>query len=116
MDLKDFDRLHPEALDLLDIDLSEGEMSALGRYASELMAWNERTNLTAIREIAAIRRKHFLDSLSCNQIVTGGRLIVCMASLTNRRPGQNSFSGVKLPVLAFLCHLQFSGSLTRVTP
>ncbi|MBE0686729.1 MAG: 16S rRNA (guanine(527)-N(7))-methyltransferase RsmG, partial [Anaerolineaceae bacterium] len=34
-------------------------------YEQELMIWNEKFNLTAIRDIEQIRNKHFLDSLTC---------------------------------------------------
>ena len=36
-------------------------------YRTELMRWNERTNLTAIIEPAEIETRHFLDSLSVLQ-------------------------------------------------
>lgn len=35
------------------------------RYEQELLDWNSRFNLTAIRDADSIRAKHFLDSLSC---------------------------------------------------
>ena len=34
-------------------------------YEKELIEWNSRFNLTAIRDSESIRTKHFLDSLSC---------------------------------------------------
>lgn len=34
-------------------------------FESELLAWNEKFNLTAIRDTEGIRTKHFLDSFSC---------------------------------------------------
>jgi 16S rRNA (guanine527-N7)-methyltransferase len=34
-------------------------------YETELISWNEKFNLTAIRDPESIRSKHFLDSLSC---------------------------------------------------
>jgi 16S rRNA (guanine527-N7)-methyltransferase len=34
-------------------------------YEKELLEWNSRFNLTAIRDPDSIRTKHFLDSLSC---------------------------------------------------
>ena len=34
-------------------------------YEKELLEWNSRMNLTAIRESDSIRTKHFLDSFSC---------------------------------------------------
>lgn len=37
----------------------------LGVYEKELLEWNEKFNLTAIRDVEGIRLKHFLDSLSC---------------------------------------------------
>ncbi len=36
-------------------------------YEKELLEWNERFNLTAIRKPEEIRSKHFLDSLTCLQ-------------------------------------------------
>ena len=38
---------------------------ALITYERELMDWNQKFNLTAIRDAEAIRTKHFLDSFSC---------------------------------------------------
>ena len=37
----------------------------LAVYERELLEWNEKFNLTAIRDVEAIRAKHFLDSISC---------------------------------------------------
>ncbi len=34
-------------------------------YERELLEWNQKFNLTAIRDAEAIRTKHFLDSFSC---------------------------------------------------
>ncbi len=34
-------------------------------YERELLEWNQKFNLTAIRDTEAIRTKHFLDSFSC---------------------------------------------------
>ena len=38
---------------------------ALMTYEKELMEWNQKFNLTAIRDVESIRVKHFLDSFSC---------------------------------------------------
>lgn len=38
---------------------------ALITYEKELMEWNKKFNLTAIRDSESIRVKHFLDSFSC---------------------------------------------------
>ena len=50
---------------LLGMDLSPVQEESFRVYARELLIWNERINLTAIREPADIIRKHFLDSLTC---------------------------------------------------
>ena len=34
-------------------------------YERELLEWNKKINLTAIRDVESIRTKHFLDSFSC---------------------------------------------------
>jgi 16S rRNA (guanine527-N7)-methyltransferase len=39
---------------------------ALIKFENELLIWNERFNLTAIRDPEGIRTKHFLDSFSCS--------------------------------------------------
>jgi 16S rRNA (guanine527-N7)-methyltransferase len=54
---------------LFDIQLTEAQLKAFERYESELLAWNERINLTAIRDPGQVRVKHFLDSLTCLTIL-----------------------------------------------
>jgi 16S rRNA (guanine527-N7)-methyltransferase len=50
---------------LLNLRLTPRQVSALKRYEQELIDWNSRVNLTAIREPEGIRTKHFLDSYTC---------------------------------------------------
>jgi 16S rRNA (guanine527-N7)-methyltransferase len=45
--------------------LTAGQVSALETYTSELLEWNSRFNLTAIRDMPGVQIKHFLDSLTC---------------------------------------------------
>ena len=59
------EKLAQDALNLLGVRLSPRHLALFQRYEKELLEWNERFNLTAIREPAAIRSKHFLDSLTC---------------------------------------------------
>ena len=40
-------------------------MASFVAYEKELLEWNSKFNLTAIRDSDSIRTKHFLDSLSC---------------------------------------------------
>jgi 16S rRNA (guanine527-N7)-methyltransferase len=59
------EKLKQEAKTLLGITLTARQLSAFQRYEEELLDWNSRFNLTAIRDVEGIRSKHFLDSLSC---------------------------------------------------
>lgn len=61
----DFPSLQDVAQTRLGVSLSRRQLDAFAWYASELALWNERFNLTAITDPAAIEVKHFLDSLSC---------------------------------------------------
>ncbi len=54
-----------EAKNLLGITLTSRQLAAFDRYRQELLEWNAKFNLTAIRDETGIRTKHFLDSLSC---------------------------------------------------
>lgn len=59
------DDIRQEAQQAFGLDLSAAQAAAFARYATLLAEWNERINLTAIRAPQDVRRKHFLDSLSC---------------------------------------------------
>ncbi len=59
----------------LGLRLNAQQQAALETYKRELLAWNQRVNLTAIRDPEAVEAKHFLDSLSCLGVM-------------GRRPGQ----------------------------
>jgi 16S rRNA (guanine527-N7)-methyltransferase len=54
-----------DAWSLFGIALSTTQVDAFRLFEKELIAWNEKINLTAIRDPEGIRKKHFLDSLSC---------------------------------------------------
>lgn len=49
----------------LGLRLSAGQLESLARYEQELLDWNARFNLTAIRDPQEVRIKHFLDSFTC---------------------------------------------------
>jgi len=59
------------ARNLLGIQLSASQINALEVYEQELLEWNARLNLTAIRDAHQIRIKHFLDSLTCLSVMRG---------------------------------------------
>ncbi len=50
---------------IIGLRLTARQIEMFKRYEQELLEWNQRFNLTAIRDVEGIRTKHFLDSLSC---------------------------------------------------
>ena len=65
--MPDMDALIQDARTLFNVHLSPRQVVALINYEKELLEWNAKFNLTAIRDVESIRTKHFLDSLSCVQ-------------------------------------------------
>jgi 16S rRNA (guanine527-N7)-methyltransferase len=57
------------ASSFLGIHLSQTHLEAFEWYTSELLAWNKRFNLTAITDAQEVEIKHFLDSLTCLQVM-----------------------------------------------
>jgi 16S rRNA (guanine527-N7)-methyltransferase len=53
------------ARELFNVHITGNQVVALLRYEKELLEWNQKFNLTAIRDVESIRAKHFLDSFSC---------------------------------------------------
>lgn len=58
--------LSAEAASRFNLILSPRQQAQFAAYERELLEWNSRFNLTAIREPQEIRAKHFLDALSCS--------------------------------------------------
>jgi len=58
-----------QAYNLLGVRLSPTQLEALAIYEKELLRWNEKINLTAVRDPDQIRVKHFLDSLTCLLVI-----------------------------------------------
>ncbi len=54
---------------LLNLELTPGQLAAFQAYADLLLAWNEKFNLTAIRDLDGIQVKHFLDSLTVLRVM-----------------------------------------------
>lgn len=59
------EQLAKQAHELFHIQLSGRHVMSLMTYERELLEWNQKFNLTAIRDVESIRTKHFLDSFSC---------------------------------------------------
>lgn len=49
----------------LHLRLTPAQRAAFEQYYHELVAWNERFNLTAVTDYEQVQVRHFLDSLSC---------------------------------------------------
>ena len=59
------EKLVREALELFNVHITGRQVMSLITYEKELLEWNQKFNLTAIRDVESIRTKHFLDSFSC---------------------------------------------------
>lgn len=59
----------------LTIALSDAQAAQLIRLLDELDDWNQRMNLTAIREREQQITKHLLDSLAVHQYSQGARIV-----------------------------------------
>jgi 16S rRNA (guanine527-N7)-methyltransferase len=49
----------------LNLRLTAAQLAAFQVYYEELVAWNQKFNLTAITDYEQVQIRHFLDSLSC---------------------------------------------------
>jgi 16S rRNA (guanine527-N7)-methyltransferase len=58
-------KLLSESARLMGLKLNEEHLRAFEIYYRELVAWNEKFNLTAITDYDQVQVKHFLDSLTC---------------------------------------------------
>ncbi len=47
------------------VELNDTQRAQFDRYRTELLAWNERVNLTAIVDPGEVETLHFADSLAC---------------------------------------------------
>ncbi|HXF83989.1 MAG TPA: 16S rRNA (guanine(527)-N(7))-methyltransferase RsmG [Anaerolineales bacterium] len=59
------EKLVRDAEALFNVHITGRQVMALITYERELLEWNQKFNLTAIRDSDSIRTKHFLDSFSC---------------------------------------------------
>lgn len=55
--------------DMYGMRLSPAQLTAFETYEQQLMEWNTCYNLTAIKESEKIRALHFLDSLTCLDVI-----------------------------------------------
>ena len=53
------------------LDITDEQIGMLQKYASMLVEWNQKINLTAIKDPSEIAIKHFIDSLTCLKLMVG---------------------------------------------
>jgi len=69
-----------EGAKIFGIDLDEKAIQAFETYLEELLKWNRKINLTAIRSEKGIVLKHFLDSLSVHPYLPHGSVVLDIGS------------------------------------
>jgi 16S rRNA (guanine527-N7)-methyltransferase len=62
------------------VSLSREDTEKFARYLEILKAWNERINLTALKDDGEIAVSHFLDSLSAARFVRGAERLLDIGS------------------------------------
>lgn len=69
------ERLNKYCKDTLGIKLSLDQIEAFNIYYQELLSWNQKYNLTTITAEEGVEINHFIDSLSCSQVVDAKKTI-----------------------------------------
>lgn len=105
-----FELLQEEFNTLAGITLDDHQLKATHRYADLLAEWSQSINLTAITSPEEIRRKHFLDSLSCMLAIRG----TPTARLIDIGTGAG-FPGLPLKILHPEMHLTLVESVAKKT-
>ncbi len=63
--MKEFSQLFNEAKEIFGVLIEQSEFEMLELFADQMSESNEKYNLTGLRDPVDIRKKHFLDSISC---------------------------------------------------
>jgi 16S rRNA (guanine527-N7)-methyltransferase len=72
----DWQRMIRDAASRLGVDISPAATEMFAAHACELLRWNQKINLTAITEPAAVAVKHFVDAVAALRVLPpGGRLL-----------------------------------------
>jgi 16S rRNA (guanine527-N7)-methyltransferase len=69
--MKEFSQLFNEAKEIFGVLIEQSEFEMLELFADQMAESNEKYNLTGLRDPVDIRKKHFLDSISCIPAIKG---------------------------------------------
>ena len=60
------------------VRLTQKQIDQFAQYEALLLEWNQKINLTAVREPSQIQQRHFLDSVTCVQLMKdlNGRSVI----------------------------------------
>ena len=78
--MTDLEFLLKEGARALGVEIGEDQIRAFLLYMEELQRWNQRVNLTSIRDEREIVIRHFLDSLTPLEFLSEGWRILDMGS------------------------------------
>ncbi len=90
--IKKFKQHLENSLKTIDIKLSELQMEQMAEHASELMTWNQKFNLTAIKDPAIVAEKHFFDSIAAGSFLGDETSLVDIGS-------GGGFPGIPLKIM-----------------
>src|SRR3990172_3839367 len=76
-----------------DEQLTNGQLEKFQQYAALLLAWNKKSNLTAITELREIITDHFQDSLALKKVID----LSALTSLADVGSGAG-FPGIPLAI------------------
>ena len=79
-------------LKALKIKFSDDQVQLLTIHAKELMRWNKKINLTAIKQPLKIAEKHFIDSLAAASFIKNKNSIIDLGS-------GGGFPGIPLKIM-----------------
>ncbi len=69
-----------KSLKTIDFKLSELQLDRMTRHATELMTWNQKMNLTAIKDPFEVAEKHFFDSIAAASFIGDEKSLVDIGS------------------------------------
>lgn len=80
MEIQEFEEIFKEHTKMLNIDLDKKQKQQFYKYMELLLSWNEKINLTAIKEPKEVIIKHFVDSLTIAKYIPQGVTLVDMGT------------------------------------